>query len=74
MTLSDYEFRMLRENSAEGRAFRAGAAAEARQREAATLPHRDLINYVRALAEHQPDMTSGQIARMAAKVFYEGDR
>lgn len=71
--LTDRQYRLLREHSPEGRAFRDGALCEALVRNAATLPHRDLIQYVRALAEFHPEMTSGQIARTAAKVFYEGD-
>jgi hypothetical protein len=37
--------------------------------EAATLPHRDLIQYVRALAEAHPDWPSARIAAQAARVF-----
>jgi hypothetical protein len=66
---SAYEARMLREQSSEGRAFRAGARCEALTREAATVLHHELIDYVRALAEHHPDWPSSRVAETAARVF-----
>lgn len=73
MTVSESDFKLLRDKGPLGQAFRAGALCEARCREETTALHRDLIDYVRALAEHHPEETSGWIARTAAKVFYEGD-
>lgn len=74
MNLNERQVRLLREQTLEGRAFREGARCEAEMREAATLLHRELIDYVRALAEHNPQWTSGRIARTAALVFNERER
>ena len=67
--LSDYETRLMREQSPIGEAFRAGARCEALYREAATVLHHELIDYVRALAEHHPDWPSHEVAATAARVF-----
>ncbi len=72
-SLTSTEARLLRENSDEGRAFRAGALCEARAREVVTVLHHELIDYVRTMAEHHPEWTSGRIARAAAAVFWEGE-
>jgi hypothetical protein len=71
--LSAYEARMIREQSPEGKAFRAGARCEALVREAATVMHHELIDYVRALAEHHPDWPSSRVAESAARVFAVAD-
>ena len=69
--LSDYEARMLREQSPMGEAFRAGARCEAIYRESATVAHHELIDYARALAEHHPDWPSSRVAEAIARVFAE---
>ena len=67
--LTEYEHKMLREKSQLGDAFRAGARCEAMTREAATVVHRELLDYARALAEHHPDWSSSRIADSIARVF-----
>lgn len=69
MNLTNRQFQLLREDSPEGRAFRAGALCEAEVRNAATLLHRELLEYVRALAEVHPDWPSSRIAASTTRVF-----
>lgn len=69
MNLTNRQYRLLRENSPEDRAFREGAACEAEQRNASTLLHRDLISYVRTMAEYHPEMSDAEIAANVAYVF-----
>jgi hypothetical protein len=44
--LTERQYRLLRAKTPEGEAFREGALCEANVREAATLPHRELISAV----------------------------
>ena len=67
--LTDRQSRLLREQSPQGQAFREGAQCEAEVRNAATLPHRELIEYCRAVAEAHPDWPSSDVAASIARVF-----
>jgi hypothetical protein len=67
--LTARQLRLLREDSAEGRAFREGATVEAESRRDAVIVHCELIDYVRTLAEIHPEWTSLEIAESAVRVF-----
>lgn len=71
--LTEYRLRLLRDKGRDGELFREGARMEAEYRNATEPLHRELIEYVRTMAETHPEMTNGEIARSAARVFYEGE-
>lgn len=67
--LTDRQLRLLKDQTPEGRAFREGAQCEAEVRNAITLPHRELIEYCRAVAEAHPEWPSSEVAASIARVF-----